>query len=220
VPAARPAPLHAPARHVPPAQQVPRPHIQRTKAHRAAPGQARGFCYPLDGRTELKVHSLLPVPRCRAFAKGDLEGPPNHDDDNDNAEPRTAEATFIPGHPLLNARVAHLHARLPHDEHAQVFMPSTRLFLFQMDASLPPHKASSEPSDLPPLTRRDLESFQINLNARMGAIDGCKYQIHEMERKLNQLVELVNLYVNVSFAFIIVYNVGSFIFSHVKVGWA
>jgi len=41
-----------------------------------------------------------------------------------------------------------------------------------------------------------------------------------MERKLNQLVELVNLYINVSFAFIIVYNVGSFIFSHVKVGWA
>ena len=62
-----------------------------------------------------------PLFRCRAFAKGDLEGPPN-DEDNDNAEPRTAEATFVPGHAILNARVAHLHARLPHDEHAQVYM--------------------------------------------------------------------------------------------------
>ena len=79
------------------------------------------------------------MPRCRAFAKGDLEGPQNEDDNDNNwDEPRTAEATFVPGHALLNARIAHLHARLPHDEHAQV----------KIDAHLPCAAAALQGLDL------------------------------------------------------------------------
>jgi hypothetical protein len=36
---------------------------------------------------------------------------------------------------MLNARVAHLHARLPHDEHAQVYM--CLFALPQMDPAAP-----------------------------------------------------------------------------------
>jgi hypothetical protein len=52
------------------------------------------------------------VPPCRAFAKGDFDGL--------SPLPHAHTPDFVPSCPLLNARVAALHARLPFDPFAQI----------------------------------------------------------------------------------------------------
>ena len=78
-----------------------------------SPGPPRGFCDPLDGRAELRVHSLLPAhPRSgRTSAEGGPQG-------QELGAP-AAEAEFIPGHPKLNRKLSVLHAALSWDDSAQ-----------------------------------------------------------------------------------------------------
>jgi hypothetical protein len=160
------------------------------------------------------------VPRCRAFAKGDLEGPQNEDDNDNNwDEPRTAEATFVPGHALLNARIAHLHARLPHDEHAQVYMLRVSRSLY-MDPFAPPQPPGPEPAQSTPLTRADLQSIRLELKSCTCVVEACQRQVHDVGRKLDKLTELFNFTANVLCWFTLIYYGGSWIFSHVKIGWA
>ena len=159
-----------------------------------------------------------PLFRCRAFAKGDLEGPPN-DEDNDNAEPRTAEATFVPGHALLNARVAHLHARLPHDEHAQVYMIRVSRSLY-MDPLAPPQPPGPEPAQSTPLTRADLQSIRLELKSCTCVVEACQRQVHYVNREVHKLREWLQDGVRVSFCLMLIFYVGSWVFSHVKIGWA
>ena len=61
LPAPRAAALHAAAHHVAPAQQVQSKDQEWREVPRASHGGARGFCDPLDGRADLRVHRLLPA---------------------------------------------------------------------------------------------------------------------------------------------------------------
>ena len=139
----------------------------------------------------VKYHILR---RCRAFAKGDLEGPQASSQDEE--EPRTAEATFIPGHAILNARLAHLHARLPYDEHAQVYMRT-------------PTYVKMKPTQPIVWTNHEVEDLTRTIEYTNGHLLAVAKAIEHISKVID------NTWVNLMFmAFF--FNVGSWVFTQIK----
>jgi hypothetical protein len=125
----------------------------------------------------------------------------------------------MPGHAILNARVAHLHARLPHDEHAQVYMLRVSRSLY-MDPFAPPQPPGPEPAPSTPLTRADLQSIRLEIKTCSCVVEQCQRHVHEVNREVHKLTESLNGFVTGSFCLMLIFYGGSWIFSHVKLGWA
>ena len=100
--------------------------------------------------------------------------------------------------------------------------PLCNICVLYMDpfAQPPPVPVGTEPPASPPLTKADLQSIRLELKSCTCVVEACQRQVHDVGRKLDKLTELFNFTANVLCWFTLIYFGGSWIFSHVKIGWA
>ena len=65
----------------------------------------------------------------------------------------------------------------------------------------------------------DLQSIRLELKSCTCVVEACQRQVHDVNREVHKLRELLQRGVKVSFCLMLIYG-GSWIFSHIKVGWA
>ena len=83
-----------------------------------------------------------------------------------------------------------------------------------------PVPVGPEPPASPPLTRADLQSIRLELKSCTCVVEACQRQVHDVNREVHKLREWLQDGVRVSFCLMLIFSVGSWVFSHVKIGWA
>jgi hypothetical protein len=91
-----------------------------------------------------------------------------------------------------------------------------------MDPAAPisPAVGPEDPTFLVPLIKRDLERLKYNTQNCSDRLEGCQCQLQNVDREVHKLTESLNGVVTGSFCLIVIFYAGSWIFSHLKVGWA